>query len=115
MVRLISVFDFLFGCRHGRLSRVFTLGGETYRVCCDCGAKYRYSLETMSIEQDSALGERDRELANKCKGGGVAQRSLGRAGIGSTIGAIASGGSEAAVGTSVGLRPDSDLITIDAQ
>jgi hypothetical protein len=39
-----------FGCRHVPLSRVFTLKGETYKVCCDCGAKFAYSLETMSIE-----------------------------------------------------------------
>lgn len=50
MARLLALFDFLFGCRHEHLSRVFTLGGETYRVCCDCGARYRYSLATMSIE-----------------------------------------------------------------
>ena len=49
MANVIAIFDFLFGCHHGRLSRVFTLHGETYRVCCDCGAKYTYSLETMSI------------------------------------------------------------------
>ncbi|MBV8052442.1 MAG: hypothetical protein JOZ80_14730 [Acidobacteriaceae bacterium] len=51
MTRIISAFDFLFGCHHGHLSRVFTLGGETYRVCCDCGAKYSYSLQAMSIER----------------------------------------------------------------
>ena len=44
-----AIFDFLFGCHHDHLSRVFTLQGETYRVCCDCGAKFAYSLETMSI------------------------------------------------------------------
>ena len=49
MATLIAILDFLFGCRHTHLSRVFTLQGETYRVCCDCGAKYAYSLETMSI------------------------------------------------------------------
>jgi len=48
---LLAIFDFLFGCHHSNLSRVFTLGGETYRVCCDCGAKYRYSLTTMSTER----------------------------------------------------------------
>ncbi len=47
---LLAILDFLFGCHHAQLSRVFTLQGETYRVCCDCGAKYAYSLETMSIE-----------------------------------------------------------------
>jgi uncharacterized membrane protein len=51
MATLIAIYDFVFGCHHAHLSRVFTLGGETYRVCCDCGAKYRYSLTTMSIER----------------------------------------------------------------
>jgi hypothetical protein len=47
---LLAILDFLFGCHHVHLSHVFTLQGETYRVCCDCGAKFAYSLETMSIE-----------------------------------------------------------------
>jgi len=47
---ILGVLDLLFGCRHVPLSRVFTLKGETYKVCCDCGAKFAYSLETMSIE-----------------------------------------------------------------
>jgi hypothetical protein len=47
----IGVLDFLFGCHHAHLSRVFTLGGETYRVCFECGAKFEYSLESMSIER----------------------------------------------------------------
>jgi len=51
MATLIAMLDFLFGCHHAHLSRVFTLQGETYQVCCDCGAKYAYSLETMSIER----------------------------------------------------------------
>jgi len=51
VARLVLIFDFLFGCHHGHLSRVFTLGGETYRVCCDCGARFTYSLETMSVER----------------------------------------------------------------
>jgi len=50
MAVLLAILDFLFGCHHVHLSRVFTLHGETYRVCCDCGAKFAYSLETMSIE-----------------------------------------------------------------
>ena len=50
MAILLAILDFLFGCHHVHLSRVFTLQGETYRVCCDCGAKFAYSLETMSIE-----------------------------------------------------------------
>jgi len=51
MAILLAILDFLFGCHHVHLSRVFTLQGETYKVCCDCGAKYAYSLETMSIER----------------------------------------------------------------
>jgi hypothetical protein len=44
-----SVLDIAFGCHHRRLSRVFTIGGHSYKVCCDCGATFRYSLESMSI------------------------------------------------------------------
>ena len=51
MAIFLAMLDFLFGCRHVHLSRVFTLQGETYRVCCDCGAEFAYSLETMSIER----------------------------------------------------------------
>jgi uncharacterized membrane protein len=42
---------FLFGCHHSNLSRVFTLDGHSYRVCCDCGARFDYSLDTMSIQR----------------------------------------------------------------
>lgn len=49
MATLLPLLDFLFGCHHVHLSRVFTVRGETYRVCCDCGAKYAYSLDTMSL------------------------------------------------------------------
>jgi len=48
---LLAILDFLFGCHHGHLSRAFTLGGQTYLVCFDCGAKFEYSLQTMSIER----------------------------------------------------------------
>lgn len=51
MATVIAILDFLFVCHHDHLSRIFTLQGETYRVCCDCGAKFAYSLETMSIER----------------------------------------------------------------
>ena len=51
MAILLAILDYLFGCRHVHLSRVFTLQGKTYRVCCDCGAKFAYSLKTMSIER----------------------------------------------------------------
>jgi len=50
MERVIAIFDFIFGCHHRHLSRVFTMSGRTYRVCCDCGAAFRYSLANMSME-----------------------------------------------------------------
>jgi len=51
----MSILEFLFGCRHAHLSRVFTLQGETYKVCCDCGAKFAYSLQTMSVRRRVSL------------------------------------------------------------
>jgi hypothetical protein len=51
MAMLLATLDFLFGCHHLHLTRVFTLHGETYRVCCDCGARFAYSLESMSIKR----------------------------------------------------------------
>ncbi len=48
---LVATIAFLFACRHRNLSRVFTIGGRTYRVCCDCGAEFKYSLTSMSIER----------------------------------------------------------------
>ena len=51
MATITAVLDLLFGCHHVHLSRVFTLQGESYKVCCDCGARFSYSLETMSVER----------------------------------------------------------------
>jgi hypothetical protein len=51
MEKLIDMLDFVFGCHHGHLSRVFSIDGRTYRVCCDCGAKFRYSLASMCMER----------------------------------------------------------------
>jgi len=52
---LTSALEFAFGCHHAKLSRVFTLGGHTYKVCCGCGAHFEYSLQTMSIVRRSKL------------------------------------------------------------
>ena len=49
MCWLTRIYDIIFGCPHGNLSRVFTIGGETYVVCCLCGTKFPYSLDTMSV------------------------------------------------------------------
>jgi hypothetical protein len=47
--RFVNVLDFAFGCHHRKLSRVFTIDNHSYRVCCECGATFNYSLETMSV------------------------------------------------------------------
>ena len=54
MEGLFRTLDFLFGCHHRNLSRVFTINGRTYRVCCGCGAKFDYSLETMCLRHPVA-------------------------------------------------------------
>jgi hypothetical protein len=51
MKKLVATLDFVFGCHHGHLSRVFTIDRRTYRVCCDCGARFEYSLVSMSMER----------------------------------------------------------------
>jgi len=40
MKRLARMFQFVFGCRHRHLSRVFTIKNRTYKVCFDCGEEF---------------------------------------------------------------------------
>lgn len=56
MPMLRAALDFLFGCRHSNLSRVFTVRRRTYKVCLDCGAEFDYSMETMSISSCREAG-----------------------------------------------------------
>ena len=42
------LYDLMFGCRHGRQTRPFTLEQQTYKVCLDCGSKIYYSRERMT-------------------------------------------------------------------
>ncbi len=58
-MKITTLINFLFGCHHGNLSRVFTICRRTYCVCCDCGAEFDYSLETMAIK-----GRRTRSSAH---------------------------------------------------
>lgn len=37
---LLDVFQYVFGCRHRHLSRVFTIKRRTYTVCFDCGREF---------------------------------------------------------------------------
>ncbi len=52
---LLRLCDFAFGCHHRELSRVFTIARRTYKVCCACGATFKYSLETMSMDHHASL------------------------------------------------------------
>ena len=56
MENLLAIFAQLFGCNHSQLSRVFTINRRTYRVCCNCGAEFDYSLENMSMKRFRSSG-----------------------------------------------------------
>lgn len=36
----VGIFQFLFGCRHRHLSRVFTIRQRNYKVCFDCAKEF---------------------------------------------------------------------------
>ena len=40
MKLLQTVFQFIFGCPHTHLSRLFTIKHRSYRVCFDCGREF---------------------------------------------------------------------------
>ena len=63
MEKLMAIFDFVFGCHHGELSRVFTIERRTYRVCCNCGAKFDYSLESMAMRRRAGNAPRAAAIA----------------------------------------------------
>jgi hypothetical protein len=46
-----------FGCRHGQLSRVFTIKERTYQVCIECGQEFEYSWALMQCLQASVAGD----------------------------------------------------------
>jgi hypothetical protein len=48
---LLSMFEFLFGCRHQHLSRVFTIRLRTYQVCIECGQEFEYPWESMRCKR----------------------------------------------------------------
>jgi hypothetical protein len=41
------IYEALFGCRHDKLTRPFTLQHQTYKVCLDCGRHVFYSADRM--------------------------------------------------------------------
>ena len=53
---LSAIFEWIFGCHHKQLSRVFAIDHKTYQVCFDCGRKLQYSWSAMSlIKTDDTL------------------------------------------------------------
>jgi len=46
---IMRAYDLVFGCHHRNLSRVFSIEGSSYKVCCQCGANFPYSWESMHI------------------------------------------------------------------
>ena len=54
---MLSGFEFVFGCYHGQLSRVFTIKKRGYKVCLDCGRELEYSWESMRFLRPSALDQ----------------------------------------------------------
>ena len=50
---LKAIVEWIFGCRHKKLSRVFTIDHNTYQVCFACGRKLQYSWRAMSLIKTS--------------------------------------------------------------
>jgi hypothetical protein len=73
---LASVLELAFGCHHSNVSRVFTINGHSYRVCCDCGATFEYSLRTMSVRPHRRLLSALRRLHAQRKRRKIIDRTL---------------------------------------
>jgi len=58
MKLLLSLFQFIFGCRHRHLSRVFTIKRRTYKVCFDCGREFDLPGAQVPIRSAASPGAR---------------------------------------------------------
>ena len=47
----------VFGCWHREMSRPFTLGGQSYRACLDCGARRAFDTENWKMVGAYYYGE----------------------------------------------------------
>lgn len=54
MKLLLGLFQFLFGCRHRHMSRVFTIKRRTYKVCFDCGREFDLPHTHMPVRSVSS-------------------------------------------------------------
>ena len=44
---VVHVVSSVFGCKHERLTRPFTIQKQSYMMCLECGQKVFYSMEEM--------------------------------------------------------------------
>ena len=51
MKPLLWILQSAFGCRHGQMSRVFTIEKRTYRVCFKCGKEFGYSWASFPYDR----------------------------------------------------------------
>ncbi len=42
----------IFGCRHRELSRPWTIGGFSYKVCCRCAAILPYDIAILNGKEE---------------------------------------------------------------
>ncbi len=58
MKPLSWILQFVFGCRHRHVSRVFTIKHRTYRVCFDCGREFDLPDADAPIRSDASPNAR---------------------------------------------------------
>lgn len=49
---LTGLITKLFGCWHKEMSRPFSLNGQTYRTCLDCGARRQFNVGSWEMQGD---------------------------------------------------------------
>jgi hypothetical protein len=52
-----AIFEWIFGCHHRRLSRVFTIDHKRTGCCFACGRKLQYSWRAMSLIKTSETSQ----------------------------------------------------------
>ena len=55
------MIQFIFGCHHRHMSRVFTIKGRTYKVCFDCGEEF--DLPAVDAPEDPRVPRSPRKIA----------------------------------------------------
>ncbi len=62
---LRTIFQFMLGCRHRHLSRVFTIKQLTYKVCFDCGREFDLPDPQASTDPNSLQSARRERTARR--------------------------------------------------